>query len=134
MGARGPARAQRRAGPRATPQTGISLRYILDFGEQPLARQVRSPGRDAYAAARGRAAMRAPWRQQNWAVDLLPAALRCTYVMCPHCAHAPCTQMLLSARFLQTELPIRLAHRIAELNALPPLLSNNLHVERVKKW
>lgn len=54
--------------------------------------------------------------------------------MCPHCAHAPCTQMLLSARFLQTELPIRLAHRIAELNALPPLLSNNLHVERVKKW
>jgi pyruvate dehydrogenase kinase 2/3/4 len=43
-------------------------------------------------------------------------------------------QMLLSARFLHNELPIRLAHRIAELNSLPPLLSNNIHLQRVKQW
>ncbi|GFH15361.1 protein-serine/threonine kinase [Haematococcus lacustris] len=43
-------------------------------------------------------------------------------------------QMLMSSRFLHGELPIRLAHRIIELNALPEELSQNLHVERVKAW
>ncbi|KAJ9511933.1 hypothetical protein QJQ45_004475 [Haematococcus lacustris] len=61
--------------------TGVSMRYILDFGTQPMARQ-----------------------------------------------------MLMSSRFLHGELPIRLAHRIIELNALPEELSQNLHVERVKAW
>jgi len=62
-------------------QTGVSLRYILDFGTQPLNRQ-----------------------------------------------------MVLSAKFLHQELPIRLAHRIAELNNLPPALSANRNVKRVKWW
>jgi len=62
-------------------QTGVSLKYILDFGTQPLERQ-----------------------------------------------------MLLSARFLHKELPIRLAHRLMELNNLPPLLANGTQVARVKSW
>lgn len=66
---------------RGFPRTssGVSLKYLLDFGTQPLERQ-----------------------------------------------------MLLSARFLHNELPIRLAHRLMDLNALPPGLSDEPHVRRVK--
>ncbi|GIL56252.1 hypothetical protein Vafri_11682 [Volvox africanus] len=62
-------------------QTGVSLKYLLDFGMQPLERQ-----------------------------------------------------MLLSARFLHSEIPIRLAHRLMDLNHLPPSLSEEPHVRRVKGW
>ncbi|EFJ52917.1 pyruvate dehydrogenase kinase, partial [Volvox carteri f. nagariensis] len=60
---------------------GVSLKYLLDFGTQPLERQ-----------------------------------------------------MLLSARFLHAEIPIRLAHRLMDLNHLPPKLSEEPHVRRVKGW
>jgi pyruvate dehydrogenase kinase 2/3/4 len=43
-------------------------------------------------------------------------------------------QLMVSARFLHHELPIRLAHRLVELNALPADLSNNIHLQRVKRW
>ncbi|KAG2492325.1 hypothetical protein HYH03_009276 [Edaphochlamys debaryana] len=62
-------------------QTGVSLKHLLDFGTQPLDRQ-----------------------------------------------------MLLSARFLHAEIPIRLAHRLMDLNALPRALSDEPHVRRVKGW
>ncbi|GFR50960.1 hypothetical protein Agub_g13280 [Astrephomene gubernaculifera] len=62
-------------------QTGVSLKYLLDFGTQPLERQ-----------------------------------------------------MLLSARFLHSELPVRLAHRLMDLNNLPQKLTNEPHVKRVKGW
>ncbi|GLC46358.1 hypothetical protein PLESTB_001766800 [Pleodorina starrii] len=62
-------------------QTGVSLKYLLDFGTQPLDRQ-----------------------------------------------------MLLSARFLHGEIPVRLAHRLMDLNNLPPKLSQEPHVRRVKGW
>ncbi|GIL88266.1 hypothetical protein Vretimale_14143 [Volvox reticuliferus] len=62
-------------------QTGVSLKHLLDFGTQPLERQ-----------------------------------------------------MLLSARFLHSEIPIRLAHRLMDLNHLPPGLSEEPHVRRVKGW
>ncbi|MEW5297359.1 MAG: hypothetical protein WDW36_000572 [Sanguina aurantia] len=62
-------------------QTGVSLKYILDFGGQALEKQ-----------------------------------------------------KLLSAKFLHNEIPIRLAHRITELTALPPGLAMQPQVQRVKGW
>ncbi|KAG2430280.1 hypothetical protein HXX76_010375 [Chlamydomonas incerta] len=62
-------------------QTGVSMKHLLDFGMQPLERQ-----------------------------------------------------MLLSARFLHAEIPIRLAHRLKDLSNLPEALSNEPHVRRVKGW
>ncbi|KXZ44832.1 hypothetical protein GPECTOR_61g785 [Gonium pectorale] len=62
-------------------QTGVSMKHLLDFGTQPLERQ-----------------------------------------------------MLLSSRFLHAEIPIRLAHRLMDLNHLPPELSEEPHVRRVKGW
>lgn len=59
-------------------QTGVSLRYMLDFGANPIKRQ-----------------------------------------------------MMLSAQFLHNELPVRLAHRVAELENLPYGLSAKPQVLRV---
>jgi pyruvate dehydrogenase kinase 2/3/4 len=59
-------------------QTGVSLKYMLDFGQKPIEKQI-----------------------------------------------------LLSAQFLQNELPIRLAHRVAELENLPFGLSSMKPVLRV---
>lgn len=60
-------------------QAGVSLKYMLDFGSNPLERQ-----------------------------------------------------FLLSAQFLQRELPVRLAHRVAELENLPYGLSSKSQVLRVR--
>ena len=60
-------------------QTGVSLRYMLDFGANPIKRQ-----------------------------------------------------MVLSAQFLHNELPVRLAHRVAELENLPYGLSAKPQVLRVR--
>ena len=60
-------------------QTGVSLRYMLDFGANPIRRQ-----------------------------------------------------MMLSAQFLHNELPVRLAHRVAELENLPYGLSAKPQVLRVR--
>ena len=59
-------------------QTGVSLRYMLDFGANPIKRQ-----------------------------------------------------LVLSAQFLHNELPVRLAHRVAELENLPYGLSAKPQVMRV---
>lgn len=59
-------------------QTGVSLRYMLDFGSNPIDRQ-----------------------------------------------------LLLSAQFLHKELPVRLAHRVAELENLPYGLSGKVPVLKV---
>ena len=40
-------------------------------------------------------------------------------------------QLIMSAQFLRAELPIRLAHRVAELENLPYGLSAKLHVLKV---
>eukprot|EP00798_Chlamydomonas_sp_ICE-L_P026054 gene26054-11754_t len=42
--------------------------------------------------------------------------------------------MLISARFLHQELPVRLAHRILELSSLPKALAETSHVKQVKSW
>lgn len=62
-------------------QTGVSLKYMLDFSSMPLERQ-----------------------------------------------------MLLSAQFLHKELPVRLAHRVAELENLPHGLSTKEPVRKVRDW
>ena len=62
-------------------QTGVSLKYMLDFSSMPLERQ-----------------------------------------------------MLLSAQFLHKELPVRLAHRVAELENLPHGLSTKDPVRKVRDW
>lgn len=62
-------------------QTGVSLRYMLDFGANPIKRQ-----------------------------------------------------LVLSAQFLHNELPVRLAHRVAELENLPYGLSAKPQVMRVRDW
>ena len=62
-------------------QTGVSLKYMLDFSAMPLERQ-----------------------------------------------------MLLSAQFLHKELPVRLAHRVAELENLPHGLSTKDPVRKVRDW
>lgn len=62
-------------------QTGVTLRHMLDFGANPVERQ-----------------------------------------------------LLLSAQFLRAELPIRLAHRVAELENLPYGLSAKPHVLKVRDW
>lgn len=62
-------------------QTGVSLRYMLDFGANPIRRQ-----------------------------------------------------MMLSAQFLHNELPVRLAHRVAELENLPYGLSAKPQVLRVRDF
>ena len=41
------------------------------------------------------------------------------------------SQLLLSAQFLHNELPVRLAHRVAELENLPYGLSAKAHVLKV---
>ena len=61
-------------------QTGVSLRYMLDFGANPIGRQ-----------------------------------------------------LILSAQFLHNELPVRLAHRVAELENLPYGLSAKPHVIKVRQ-
>jgi hypothetical protein len=61
-------------------QTGVSLKYMLDFGANPIDRQLR-----------------------------------------------------LSAQFLHNELPVRLAHRVAELENLPYGLSAKAHVLKVRE-
>ena len=43
-------------------------------------------------------------------------------------------QLLLSAQFLHNELPVRLAHRVAELENLPYGLSAKAHVLKVRDW
>lgn len=43
-------------------------------------------------------------------------------------------QLILSAQFLHNELPVRLAHRVAELENLPYGLSGKPHVLRVRDW
>eukprot|EP00242_Pyramimonas_sp_CCMP2087_P014080 CAMPEP_0198213292 /NCGR_PEP_ID=MMETSP1445-20131203/28784_1 /TAXON_ID=36898 /ORGANISM="Pyramimonas sp., Strain CCMP2087" /LENGTH=386 /DNA_ID=CAMNT_0043887917 /DNA_START=397 /DNA_END=1557 /DNA_ORIENTATION=- len=60
-------------------QTGVSLKYIIDFGQYPIERQ-----------------------------------------------------MIVSARFLHKELPVRLAHRVAELENLPHGLSEKKRVLKVR--
>lgn len=62
-------------------QTGVSLKYMLDFGSKPIERQ-----------------------------------------------------LILSAQFLHNELPVRLAHRVAELENLPYGLSAKPHVLKVRDW
>ena len=62
-------------------QTGVSLKYMLDFGQNPIDRQ-----------------------------------------------------LLLSAQFLHRELPVRLAHRVKELEKLPYGLSSNKHILTVQTW
>eukprot|EP00210_Caulerpa_lentillifera_P007337 g7013.t1 len=62
-------------------QTGVSLRYMLDFGQNPIDRQ-----------------------------------------------------LLLSAQFLHKELPVRLAHRIVELETLPYGLSMKKEILTVRDW
>ena len=42
-------------------------------------------------------------------------------------------QLLLSAQFLHNELPVRLAHRVAELENLPYGLSAKAHVLKVRR-
>lgn len=62
-------------------QTGVSLKYMLDFGANPIERQ-----------------------------------------------------LVLSAQFLHKELPVRLAHRVAELENLPYGLSTKPQVLKVRDW
>mmetsp|Transcript_8969 Transcript_8969/g.30255 ORF Transcript_8969/g.30255 Transcript_8969/m.30255 type:complete len:484 (+) Transcript_8969:181-1632(+) len=62
-------------------QTGVSLKYMLDFGAQPIHRQ-----------------------------------------------------LMVSAQFLHKELPVRLAHRVAELENLPFGLSDMSQVLDVRDW
>ncbi|KFM27250.1 [Pyruvate dehydrogenase (acetyl-transferring)] kinase, mitochondrial [Auxenochlorella protothecoides] len=62
-------------------QTGVSLKYMLDFGSRPIERQ-----------------------------------------------------LILSAQFLHNELPVRLAHRVAELENSPYGLSAKPHVLKVRDW
>ena len=61
-------------------QTGVSLKYMLDFGANPIERQ-----------------------------------------------------LLLSAQFLHKELPVRLAHRVAELENLPYGLSTKSQILKVRR-
>ncbi|MEW5307422.1 MAG: hypothetical protein WDW36_009820 [Sanguina aurantia] len=62
-------------------QTGVSLKYMLDFGANPIERQ-----------------------------------------------------LMLSAQFLHKELPVRLAHRVAELENLPYGLSAKGNILKVRDW
>jgi len=62
-------------------QTGVALKYMLDFGANPFERQ-----------------------------------------------------LILSAQFLHKELPVRLAHRVAELENLPYGLSTKSSVLKVRDW
>lgn len=52
----------------------------------------------------------------------------------PHTPTSPIQQLLLSAQFLHNELPVRLAHRVAELENLPYGLSAKAHVLKVRDW
>lgn len=42
--------------------------------------------------------------------------------------------LLKAAQFLQEELPIRLSHRVVELESLPDGLSKMPSINRVKEW
>jgi pyruvate dehydrogenase kinase 2/3/4 len=42
--------------------------------------------------------------------------------------------LLKASQFLSEELPIRLSHRIAELDALPDGLNKMPSIEKVKEW
>ena len=98
-------------------QTGVSLKYMLDFGARPIERQVGggNGGEGSARRERGREGERTTTTRSD---RPLP----------PH-PHTP--QLLLSAQFLHNELPVRLAHRVAELENLPYGLSAKAHVLKV---
>eukprot|EP00270_Netrium_digitus_P006857 TRINITY_DN1980_c0_g1_i1.p1 TRINITY_DN1980_c0_g1~~TRINITY_DN1980_c0_g1_i1.p1 ORF type:complete len:377 (-),score=65.03 TRINITY_DN1980_c0_g1_i1:349-1479(-) len=54
--------------------------------------------------------------------------------MMAHGEHPTERNLLLSARFLHHELPVRLAHRVAELENLPYGLSTKVPVLKVRDW
>lgn len=52
-----------------------------------------------------------------------------------HFGHNPTPGTLLKAsQFLSEELPIRLSHRVIELNALPDGLAKMPSINKVKEW
>eukprot|EP00798_Chlamydomonas_sp_ICE-L_P000376 gene376-1766_t len=66
---------------------------------------------------------------------LHPRARNCRKKSCGRTAQLrPKKKMLISARFLHQEVPVRLAHRIMELSSLPEELATSSHIQRVKRW
>jgi hypothetical protein len=128
-------------------QTGVSLKYMLTFGHVPLERQVscwwcRVDRRKAASDSkqkrkRGffnccRTFVRRPRRPRR-PHHLLFFPLFSSNPQPPR-PTSPIQQLLLSAQFLHNELPVRLAHRVAELENLPYGLSAKAHVLKVRDW
>ena len=84
------------------PQTGVSLRQMVEFGA--------CPGSALGSCSLLRSAAPAPGKNPSQGT------------------------LMKAAMFLSDELPIRLAHRVVELDNLPHGLSDMPSVVRVKNW
>jgi pyruvate dehydrogenase kinase 2/3/4 len=87
------------------PATGVSLRQMVQFGERP------SVGASA-----------------------LPIALPAASSADPDVFSHPTGTMFRASQFLAEELPIRLAHRVQELESLPDGLNEMPSVKKVQDW
>lgn len=107
-------------------QTGVSLKYMLDFGARPIERQVRVERGCVGRRWGERAPSTQPEKTKPRPGVASPLRNR------PSSTHSLLLQLLLSAQFLHNELPVRLAHRVAELENLPYGLSAKAHVLKVR--
>ena len=113
-------------------QTGVALKYMLDFGANPLERQLMLSAQ-VCMCARVHASMHAwslsgvclftctrfpPVQLAAWCFPWVSFPL--STLSCPF-----------RAQFLHKELPVRLAHRVAELENLPYGLSTKSSVLKV---
>lgn len=88
------------------PATGVSLRQMVQFGEKP------STGKGG--------------RTDTWSVHKASCKLTCAAIH-------PGT-LFRASQFLAEELPIRLAHRVQELDNLPDGLNEMPSVKKVQAW
>lgn len=91
------------------PATGVSLRQMVQFGERP------SPGK---ANCPPKRACHYPEREQRTLTGYLPRL----------------GTLFRASQFLSEELPIRLAHRVQELNELPDGLNEMPSIKKVQDW
>lgn len=108
------------------PQTGVSLRQMVMFGTSWLPRR-REPGLANSGSSR-------LYRRRP---ESVAGGLRETehIVFQSHIdLSTPQGTLLRASQFLAAELPIRLAHRVKELDELPQGLHKMPSIEKVKRW
>lgn len=122
------------------PATGVSLRQMVQFGQNPSAGSSYTSDREfgagslsnspsSYGSSNPSSASFLGWgdRVSNWWTGRKGKA----------CANRACASpgtLFRASQFLSEELPIRLAHRVKELNELPDGLNEMPSIQKVANW